>query len=386
MNGSRPHVLSAGPAPPWRGGIARYHDALAAALEGEGARVDVLNFKKLYPRLLFPGTTPLDVGPGRLPDRGERLLSPTGPLNWMAGRRRLRDTAPDILLFHWWSPFFAPLYLALAGAAPAGTRVGAVVHNVEPHEKIPGGRWLTRRFLRAMDFFLTGGSGLAARILALGGEGPVEVVTHPLYEPPALPLPGRAEARRELGLPAEGALFLFFGLVRPYKGLDVLIEALGMLPKALEWHCLVSGEFYTDRGPIEERVRALGLADRVRIEDRYIPDPGVGTRFAACDAVVLPYREATQSGAAAWALAHRRPVLSTRTGALPDVIREGETGWLVPPSDATALAGVLERIARDPDAARLEGLSDPGVPGWDDLARAVLRHLPGEREKGGEGP
>ncbi len=373
MSTRPPEVVSVGPAPPWRGGIARYHDALAAALQAEGIRVRVLNFKKLYPRILFPGTTPLDVGPGRLPDRGERLLAPLDPLSWVRGRRFVRDAEADLLLFQWWSPFFAPAYLALARGAPEPVRLGAVVHNVEPHEAMPGGRWLTRRFFRRMDFFIAGGSGQAVRIRRLCPGARVEVVTHPLYEPPALPMPARERAREELGLPADGVLFLFFGLVRPYKGLDVLIEALGMLPPGLAWHCLVSGEFYEERGPYEERIRRLDLSERVRLEDRYIPDAEVGTRFAACDAVVLPYREATQSGAAAWALAHGRPVLSTLTGALPDVIREERTGWLVPPGDATALAAVLERLAREPERARLPGLDDPDIPGWEELARAVLR-------------
>jgi len=378
MNTPPPEVVSIGPAPPWRGGIARYHDALASALQEEGSRVTVLNFRRLYPRLLFPGTTPLDTGPGRLPDRGERVLGPLDPMSWLRARRRAAACVPDILLFQWWSPFFAPAYLAVAGGTSERTRLGAVVHNVEPHESMPGGGWLTRRFLGRMDFFITGGRELARRIRELRPGAEVEVITHPLYEPPSHPLPDRERARERLDIDPGEALFLFFGLVRPYKGLDVLIEALGLLPPGLPWYCLVSGEFYEDRRPYEERIQELGLEDRIRLEDRYIPDAEVPDRFAACDLVVLPYRTATQSGAAAWALAHGRPVLSTLTGALVDVIREGETGWLVPPGDPAALAGVLGRAAREPAFTRLEGLGDPGIPGWDEVARAVLRQASAE--------
>jgi glycosyltransferase involved in cell wall biosynthesis len=239
---------------------------------------------------------------------------------------------------------------------------------------MPMGGVLTARAVRRGDFFITGGEEMAAQIREIKPGAAVEVVLHPRYDLPyTRNLPEREEARSRLGLDGEEAVFLFFGLVREYKGLDVLLEALAMLPRQRGWTCLVAGEFYESREPYETRIRDLDLADRVRIEDRYIPNNEVPLYFAAADLTVLPYRHATQSGVAALSFALNRPVLTTSVGALPEMITQGENGWLVPPEDPVALSSVLLTVADDRRAAHLpvvDGLS--GLPDWGDLARAVI--------------
>lgn len=375
-------IVSVGPAPPWRGGIAHYHYALVDRLRAEGADVDVLTFARLYPRILFPGSTPADTSDGALPPLGDAVLRPLWPPSWRRGARWVRQRNPDAVLCHWWHPFFAPAYLGVLRRIGADTAVGFICHNVASHEGMPMGRILTARAVRRGDFFITGGEEMAAQIRELNPGAAVEVVLHPRYDLPyTRNLPDREQARSRLGLDGEEAVFLFFGLVREYKGLDVLLDALAMLPRQRGWTCLVAGEFYESREPYEVRIRDLDLADRVRIEDRYIPNNEVPLYFAAADLTVLPYRHATQSGVAALSFALNRPVLTTNVGALPEMITPGENGWLVPPEDPAALSSVLSTVVDDRGAARLpvvEGRS--GLPDWGDLARAVIGLAAGARK------
>jgi glycosyltransferase involved in cell wall biosynthesis len=368
-------IASAGPAPPWRGGIAHYHFALAEQLVAEGAGVSVLNFARLYPRLLFPGTTAVDLTGSALPDLGERVLRPLWPPSWRRAARLITVWESDVVLCQWWHPFFAPAYLGLLRRIPPGIPVGLICHNVLSHEGMPGGRRLTEKIIRRADFVITGGREMAEEIGALNHHAAVEVVAHPRYDMPFTGgLPTREEAREQLALDLDETVFLFFGLVRRYKGLDLLLEALARIGTDTRWTCLVAGEFYESRGPYDLLIRNAGLEDRIRIIDRYLPNAEVPVVFAASDLTVLPYRQATQSGVAALSLALRRPVLTTRVGALPESIVEGENGWLVPPDDPAALAGVLREIARDRRLADLPVTGgDAGLPEWGDLARTVIR-------------
>ncbi len=368
-------ITSVGPAPPWRGGIAQYHFALAERLAEEGAGVSVLNFSRLYPRLFFPGSTPVDTSESALPDLGEALLRPLWPPSWQLAARRIMAHDSDAVLLHWWHPFFAPAYLGLTRRIPRRIPVGIICHNIFSHERMPGGRHLTAKIIRRADFLITGGREMAAGIRKLNRDAAVEVVAHPRYDLPFTgELPTRESAREQLGLDHDEAVFLFFGLVRDYKGLDVLLEALTRIGTDARWTCLVAGEFYEAREPYDLHIREAGLEDRVRILDRYVPNSEVPGIFTAADLTVLPYRHATQSGVAALSIALRRPVLTTRVGALPETIVEGENGWLVPPNDPAALAAVLGEIARDRRLTLLpvtEG--DSGLPDWGDLARVVMR-------------
>lgn len=375
-------IVAVGPAPPWRGGIAQYHYALVNALTGLGADVEVLNFERLYPRLLFPGTDPKDRSPGGLEPLGEAIVRPLAPWTWRRAARRAAGLVPDAVLFQWWHPFFAPAYLGmirpLLRRVP-GLKVGIVCHNVRSHEGMPGGRWLTARMLRRADFVITGGSAMAEEVRDFNPRLEVVVVHHPSYALPGMPgPPPREEARRLLGLPREGAVFLFFGLVREYKGLDLLIEALAGLPVERPWTCVVAGEFYQSRRPYEERIAELGLGARIRIEDRFIPPDEAPRYFAAADVTVLPYHRATQSGVAALSFEMRRPVLTTAVGSLPEVIVEGRNGWLVPPGDVRALTARLAGFVEDRGRARLPVCDgESGLPSWEDLARTLLGLLSG---------
>jgi len=373
--------VSIGPAPPWRGGIAQYHFALAHALRSAGNEVSVITFRTLYPRLFFPGTDPKDHSDGALEPLGEAVLRPLAPWTWRRAARLADRLAPDALLFQWWHPFFAPTYLGVLDALRSRPRIGFICHNVDPHEGMPFGRWLTARSLRRADFAVTGGEGMAEQLAGIAPDVERTVVGHPAYHLPGEPdPPTRETARERLGFDQHETLFLFFGLVRAYKGLDVLIEAAGLLPPDAPWRVVVAGEFYQERAVYDEQLRILGVSDRVVIHDRFISRQEAPDFFAAADLVVLPYREATQSGVAALAFAQRRPVLTTRVGALPETILEGTNGWLVPPADPGALAERMRAVIEEPASARLpvcEGIT--GIPTWTDLAGRVAALASGEQ-------
>ena len=350
MNGAAPPggatpgypIAVFGPFHPYRGGIAHHTTLLAAAL-AERHPVLGVNFTRLYPGVLFPGRTQFDASRAPLAAPGvrvERLVDSIGPHTWPRAARAVRAHGTRLLIVQWWHPFFAPACRALASRARrAGARVVFLCHNVLPHEHSRLDAALVRLGLGAADAYLVQSATDRERIAALFPHRPHVLTPHPAYTFFARGAIDRAQARATLGV--EGPVVLFFGLIRAYKGLDVLLRALAHARTRVPITLLVAGEFYEDRRPYEDLVRQLGLQDAVRIHDRYIPNEEVEAFFRAADLVVLPYRSATQSGIAQIALGFEIPVVVTRVGGLPEVVREGETGFTVPAEDPAALGAVL---------------------------------------------
>lgn len=343
-----------GPYPPYRGGIAQFTAALHAALEAEGHSVTGISFSRQYPAWLFPGSSqeiPRDPSAdlptataGEAPRlrRAERLLDSLRPWTGVRAARAAQKSGARELVFMVWMPFFAPLYLVAARAArKRGLVTTAVVHNALPHEKQPFARPLMRALLRRMDRIITLTRGEAARCSQLAGraERDIDVSPHPVYDHFGEAVQ-QAAARRALAWPPEGALgLLFFGLVRPYKGLDLLIRALGALRHRradLPVYLMVAGEFYESEAAYRDLIAEHGLTDRVQVRAHYIPDADVPVLFSAADLVVQPYRHATQSGVVQTAFQFGRPVVVTDVGGLGDMVRGGVDGVVVRPSGEDA--------------------------------------------------
>lgn len=354
MSALRVHQV--GPFSPWRGGIAHYNDRLRDALVAAGHEVRSVNHRRLYPDALFPGTSQVEAGrPGVAPDDG--VLDSIGPASWLRVARTLQKERPDRLVVPWWHPFFAPQTLALlAGARAARVPSVLICHNVLPHEGTPLDPWVARAVYRCADALIVQARSEERTLRTLVPSATASVVPHPVYDLFMVDdarESARVEARRALGWPDDLGLFVFFGLVRPYKGLDVLLEAfsrLGDLPVGL----IAAGECYGSA----ERYHAMhaGLPDprRVRLDLRYLSRDEAQTLFRAADAVVLPYRHATQSGVIQTAYAAGRSVISTAVGGLPDVVDEGVSGLLVPPEDPDALAAAMRRFVEEDLRAPLE--------------------------------
>ncbi|HFE52933.1 MAG TPA: glycosyltransferase [Bacteroidetes bacterium] len=366
-------VASVGPAYPYRGGIAYFNARLYHALRERGHELLAVNFKRQYPGLLFPGTTQEErsrVGP-RIPS--ERLLDSLGPLSWWRVANRLARWQPDAVVFHYWMPFFAPSYGTVSRLVRrrSRTRVIWICHNITPHERQPAGSLLTRYGLASADAFVVMSRPVQEDLLRLRPDATHRLVPHPAYEPVGS-VPKR-EARRRLGLDPEAPVLLFFGYVRPYKGLKILLQALREARREVPVQLVVAGEFYEPLSTYEQQVRELGLEGAVQFHNRYVPNEEVPVFFAAADAVVLPYLTATQSGIVPMAYAYGVPVITTSVGGLPEVVEEGRTGLLVPPGDAGALAQAIVRFYRDFEgSAWSEAVQEKRrLLSWDRVAQAV---------------
>lgn len=341
-----------GPAYPYRGGIAHYTSVLAQELSRD-REVLVINFKRLYPSFLFPGKTQFDESAEPLDVASARIIDSLNPVSFWVAARAVRAFQPDVIVFQWWQPFFAFAYTAivlLLGPALRG-KVVFLCHNVLPHERSPIDTLLIRLGFAQVRRYLVQSNEDARNLLSLRGGAVVKVHPHPIYSTFKRGRHTRESARRTIGV--DGRVVLFFGLVRPYKGLGVLIEAFARRPE-LRATLLIVGEFYEKKETYVNRIRDLGIEDHVRIIDRYVPNEDVEQYFVACDVVVLPYLEATQSGITQIAFAFDKPVVVTNVGGLPDVVDDDVTGYVVPPGDPESLANAIARFFTDDVSARME--------------------------------
>ncbi|MDA0378110.1 MAG: glycosyltransferase [Bacteroidetes bacterium] len=330
-----------GPYPPYRGGIAQFTERMHRALDEAGQRVTGVSFRRLYPSLFFPGASQEDAGANPRFE-APRVLDSINPLSWRRTARHLVDAGVERAIFMHWMPFFAPAYASVAERlGRAGVSVSAVVHNALPHERQPLARTLSRRFLQHCDYIVALSETVRRDLVSMGLHDKIDVRPHPTYDQ----FGGRTDrraARQALGLPPQGRVLLFFGLVRRYKGVDILLEAMAHMHT--EVLLVVAGEWYEDRAEAEALIEQHGLAERVRLVDRYIPDADVATYFSAADAVVQPYRQATQSGVVQTAFHFGVPVVVSGVGGLPEMVGHEVEGLIVAPEDPAALAAALDRL------------------------------------------
>jgi glycosyltransferase involved in cell wall biosynthesis len=337
-----------GPTYPFRGGIAHYTTLLCHHLR-QRHQVEFVSFRRQYPDWLFPGRTDREPSQLLLTVDCERLIDPFKPWSWAQAARRIQAFMPDLLLLQWWVPFWAPVWSSILWLTrrQIHPQVLFIAHNVLPHEARLVDRLLARQTLGQSDALIVHSQRDRDDLLRLLPGAEVRVTVHPTYEMFAQKAPSRAAARRALDLDDEVPVLLFFGFVRPYKGLDHLIEALPAVLAHLDAHLLVAGEFWDDPAAYRERIQALGLKDRVSIVDRYIPGEEVGAYFAAADLVTLPYVDATQSGVIQIAFGFGVPVVTTTVGGLAEAVEDGVTGFLVPPRDSQALATAILRFFQE---------------------------------------
>ncbi len=341
-------IALVGPASPWRGGIAHFNDLLARELAREH-ELRVLTFTRQYPSLLFPGKSQKHPGEESLKVDAIECIDSIGPWSWRSTARRIREWETELLVFRYWMPFFAPCFGSiLRGAVRDGAPETVVVaDNVVPHEPRPFDGALTNWFLSRPDRFVVMADAVRQDLLRIRPDAQVDLVPLPLHGQFGDAI-DRVAARRELAIDADAELILFFGFIRRYKGLDLLLEAMRQIaaqrPRA---RLLVVGEFYDPEQPYREQVRAAGLEAVVRFVPDYVANDEVALWFSAADVVVLPYRHATQSGIIPVAYHMGRAVISTRVGGLGEVVDEGVNGLLVPPEDPAALAREVVRYFAD---------------------------------------
>ncbi len=375
-NGSRLSLVVVGPSYPYRGGIAHFTDRLVTGLRGRGHRVDVVTFKRQYPSLLFPGESQFEPGSETAPTDASRLIDTLNPLTWIRTARRIARLKPDAVLFGYWMPFMAPAFGVMARLVRrAGIPVLVLAHNVLPHERHRGDLWLNRFFLKAGGGFVVMSDTVRRDLTRVGVQGPVERVAHPVYDTfgPAMDRDG---ARRRLDLPPDARVLLFFGLIRKYKGLHVLLHAMpAILARLPDVHLVVAGEFYDDAEAYRDQIQSLEIGSRVHIHAGYVPNEEVAVFFSAADLVVQPYLSATQSGVAQIAFHYDRPVVVTDVGGLGESVPDGRAGFVTPPNDPDALAAaILQFFENDLAAPFTAGVQEEKKKfSWDRVYEAVER-------------
>lgn len=351
--GSKPlKIVLIGPSWPFKGGIAPYTTSLYRQL-AKRHEVLFISFRRQYPDWLYPGKGDRDPSDLELKEpASQRLIDSLSPWSWYKTVRRIRDFNPDLVIYSWWVMYWAPQFILMIHYQRRllkNTRVLFICHNVVAHEPGRMSRFLTRQTLRLGDAFLVHSEKDRSDLRAMLPGVPVAMAEHPSYELPPEQLVDRRAARDALQL--EGDVLLFFGFVRPYKGLDVLLDAMALVLPRHPCTLVVAGEIWGDRKSYDRQVERLGIADHVRLTGDYIPRDRVATYFGACDLVVLPYRSATGSAVVKLAYSHQRPVIVTNTGSLAAAVIEGETGSIVEPENAEQMAAAIVAFLERPDRA-----------------------------------
>lgn len=363
-----------GPFPPYRGGIAQFSMKLLQTLSRVFPRDEFVpvSYRRLYPSLLFPGTSQMEPGlSDSLPD-AERLVDSCNPLAWISARGRLEDGDFDRLILQWWHPFFAPSLLA---SVPSGIPSAAVCHNVVPHESFPMAGWLARRLLGRMELVVVHSRSDSEQAASLGLGPDVLRLYHPIYDQYDDPEMTRERAREMLGYSETTRLVLFFGLVRSYKGVQDLVRAMGSLPEDV--NLLIVGESYADRREITTIIQSMGLSGRIRWIDRFVPDGEVAVYFRAADVVALPYRHATQSGVAQIALSFDKVLVLTDTGGLSELVDHGSTGYLARPWSPSGLAEAIQSalgLVTDPETT-VRIREKAASFSWEEYSRKLMEAL-----------
>jgi glycosyltransferase involved in cell wall biosynthesis len=360
-----------GPAHPYKGGGARHTTELAHRLAAAGHDVIIESWRAQYPRRLYPGQQTVDEPEGEPYPRTHRRLAWYRPDGWLATGRRLRSA--DLVVFALLTPLQVPPYLAVMaslGRKPKRPRTAVIAHNVLPHERRPGDVALTKALLTHADTVITHSAAQAAQARELAPGATVRTARIPPHLPATDPQNHGAE-RSSVPAPTPCHL-LFFGIVRPYKGLDVLLRALAGAPAHVT--LTVAGEFWGGTEPTEKLIADLGLRDRVTLRPGYVPASEIPALFGAADALVMPYREATASQNALLAFAHGLPVITTTAGALAEAVRDGVDGLTCAPGDTEDLLRVLKEISDPETARRLRAGVRPvdPEPGWAAYLRVLL--------------
>ena len=337
--------------PPFRGGISTFNHRLMQALVDAGHEVHVVNWSRQYPQLFFPGKTQWASTTNSKGPEYPALLDSINPLTWKRTAKHLQDLEPlDAVVFPFWHAMLAP---ALTGVAkrmrknhPGAPKLIGLFHNAGSHDGLPMLESLTRRLMANLDEVWTLSQEVKDQLLLQKQGLNIRVLFHPLYN--HFPqLSDKILTRENMGLPPNAQVLLFFGLVRPYKGLmrllDVWDEFAVDEPKA---HLLIAGECYGDWTPYQLAIESLNCQDRVLVDQRFIPDDEIGKVFGAADVVVLPYESASQSGVTAMSLHYGIPTIASNVGGLAEYIRPGLTGELFEAQNSSSLVAALQRAIK----------------------------------------
>ncbi|RYY24447.1 MAG: glycosyltransferase [Chitinophagaceae bacterium] len=339
-------VVLIGPAHPLRGGLASFDQRLAKAFNDQGDPCTIYSFSLQYPGFLFPGTTQFSSEPAPADLHIETKINSVNPLNWLSVGRELKNLKPDLVVVRYWLPFMGPALGTILRQVRKNkhTRIVAITDNVIPHEKRPGDKPFTTYFLKSCDAFITMSEKVMKDLRTFTTTKPAKQVLHPLYDNFGEPVP-KSMARKQLQLPNDARIVLFFGFIRKYKGLDLLFDALKVLrdkyPAGKDIKVLVAGEYYENEAPYLEQINRLEIGDQLILRTQFIADSEVKYYLGAADVVIQPYRNATQSGVTPLAYHFEKPMIVTNVGSLPALVPHEKVGLVCEPEPGAIAAAMV---------------------------------------------
>ncbi len=348
-------VVIISPVHPLRGGIASSSERLAQALQEHGYAVIIYSFSLQYPNFLFPGKTQFsdDSPPLELIIRSR--INSVNPINWRSVGREIRELEPDLVIARYWLPFMGPSIGTILKQVRKrdDTKILAITDNVIPHEKRPGDRLFTSYFVKQVDGFVVMSRSVGEDIRQFTKTAPVKYVPHPIYDNYG-ELMTRAVALQKLGLDPSFRYMLFFGFIRDYKGLDLLLKAMADPRIAkLPIRLIVAGEYYGNQEFYENLIQKEGIAEQLILKTDFIPHDDVGQYFCASDLVVQTYKSATQSGISQLAYHFEKPMVVTAVGGLPEIVEDGVAGYVVP-VEVSAIADAIVDFFENDRKTQLE--------------------------------
>ncbi len=334
-------VLIVGPAWPLRGGLATYNERLCREFNSQGFECEIQSFSLQYPSILFPGKTQLSDDPKPTDITIHATLNSINPFNWFKTASRIKKAGYDLVIFRYWLSFMAPVFGTLARLIKRkDNTLVAITDNVISHERKPFEKLLAQYFLNSCDAFLAMSKDIQAQVNQLQAAKTCVYVPHPMYDMFG-PKISKAQAIEMLGLDPNYKYCLFFGFIRKYKGLHLLLESFAKMDtKSLKLKLVIAGEFYEDANPYHQQIKDLNLADDVILKSDFIPNNQVGLFFCASDIVVQTYISATQSGVTQIAYFYDTPMLVTNVGGLAELVPNNLVG-LVCEKDSEQIASKL---------------------------------------------
>jgi glycosyltransferase involved in cell wall biosynthesis len=368
-------IIIIGPAHPLRGGLASYDERLTREFNRMGDDAAIFTFSLQYPDFIFPGTTQYSSEPAPKDLKIYVRINSINPFNWWKTGRQLKKLAPDIIVVRYWLPLMGPCLGTILRIAKKNkkTKVICIADNVIPHEKRPGDKPFTKYFLKACDAFITMSEKVMEDLRLFQPHKPARFIPHPLYDNFGEPIT-KTEARAHLGLNPNDRIILFFGFIRKYKGLDILLDAMKLLQADTSNHpikLLIAGEFYEDDKLYLQQIEALGIADILILRTSFIDDSAVKYYLCAADAVIQPYRSATQSGVTPLAYHFEKPMIVTNVGGLPSLVPHNKVGLVAEPN-AAAIADSIRRYYELGEAHFLPHIqSEKQKYAWHNMANAI---------------
>ena len=369
-------IVILGAAWPYRGGLAVYNERLAREFTAQGDDVTIYTFTLQYPSFLFPGKTQYSTEPAPTDIKIVRSLNSINPLSWGKTGRAIRALQPDILIIKFWLPFMAPCLGRVARIVKRGgkTKVVSILDNIIPHEHRPGDRLFGRYFTHSVDGFVAMSDSVLEDLKQFDTVKPRVFCRHPLYDNFGAKA-SREEALKFLGLDPEQRYMLFFGLIRDYKGLDLMLKAYADSRfRKMNVKLIVAGEFYSGSEKYFEMEKELGLEGMVVWKSDFVPDSEVRYCFGAADIIVQPYKSATQSGVTQIAYHFEKPMLVTNVGGLAEIVPDGKVGYVVEPDSAQIADALVDFFENSRQDQFTEGiLSEKKQYAWSNMTRSVRK-------------